>query len=289
MKSLFNRWLPGLTLGAWAAAIFSFAGSNLLNEILAGSFHTYALIAASVMTVGMLIFFFFKMDANCCSAAECGHGLSRSNLGKILSFLVLLLPASAAFWASPAALSKIQMENRMELSVPPSIPKRPNKDTVSTPPKPVDQSGSQQTGPATQQQSKDAEAALNTQDFLTRDESGNIVSEILDLLYAAQDSVLRKDFDGKKISLLAQMMPESSNNPNGNRFKAVRMFMVCCAADARPISTLVEVEKLPDLPEMTWVKIIGTATFPIENGKRMSLIRAEHIEKTEPPKDAMVN
>lgn len=288
MKSLFNRWLPGLTLGAWATAIFGMAGSRqLLNETLVGSFRIYALVAAALMTVGMLIFFFFKMDANCCSAAECGHGLSRSNFGKVLSFLVLLLPASAAFWASPAALSKIQMENRMELSSPPpATPQRPSKQTVSTPPSPPD---SQYKGPATQQQSKDAEAALNTQDFLTRDSSGNIVSEILDLLYAAQDSVLRKDFDGKKISLVAQMMPDSSNNPNGNRFKAVRMFMVCCAADARPISTLVEVEKLPDYPEMTWVKIIGTATFPIENGKRMSLIRAEQIEKTEPPKDAMVN
>jgi uncharacterized membrane protein YcgQ (UPF0703/DUF1980 family) len=64
------------------------------------------------------------------------------------------------------------------------------------------------------------------------------------------------------------------------------MFMYCCAADSRPVATLVEVEKMPDLPEMTWIKIIGTPSFPVENGRRVSVLKAEKVEKTDPPEEA---
>lgn len=115
-----------------------------------------------------------------------------------------------------------------------------------------------------------------------------IVAEVLDLLYAAQDNLLRKDFEGQRVQLIGQFMPDFSNNAAGNRFKAVRMFMTCCAADARPVATLVEAEKLPAFPEMTWVKITGTATFPLEKGRRISVLKAEKIEKAEPLAEAMI-
>ena len=125
-------------------------------------------------------------------------------------------------------------------------------------------------------------------DYLVRTPEGNIVAEVLDLLYAAQDNILRKDFEGKNVELIGQFMPDTSNNAAGNRFKAVRMFMVCCAADSRPVATLVEADKLPDFPEMTWVKITGKPTFPIEKGRRVSVLKAAKVEKTKPPEEAMI-
>ena len=109
------------------------------------------------------------------------------------------------------------------------------------------------------------------------------------MLYAVQDSQLRKDFEGRTVELTAQMMPHKTA-PGGaeNRFKAVRMFMTCCAADARPVATFVEANPLPDLPEMTWVKIVGTATFPVENGKRTAVIQATSVRQTKPPEEAML-
>ena len=83
-------------------------------------------------------------------------------------------------------------------------------------------------------------------------------------------------------------MPDTANNAGGKRFKAVRMFMTCCAADARPVATLVECETLPNLPEMTWVKVTGTATFPIENGRRIAVLKAERVEKSSPPDETML-
>jgi hypothetical protein len=45
---------------------------------------------------------------------------------------------------------------------------------------------------------------------------------------------------------------------------------------------------LPKLPEMTWIKVTGIATFPIENGRRISVLKAERVEKTDPPDETML-
>ena len=125
-------------------------------------------------------------------------------------------------------------------------------------------------------------------DYLQRTPDGRIVAEVLDLLYAAQDNVLRKDFEDKPVQLTGQFMPDKTSANQNKRFKAVRMFMYCCAADSRPVATLVEIDPMPDVPEMTWVKITGKATFPLENGRRISVLKAEKVEKTEPPEEAML-
>jgi len=121
------------------------------------------------------------------------------------------------------------------------------------------------------------------------------VAEVLDLLYAVQDSQLRKDFEGRTVQLIAQMMPSGEKSAAATagsggtaRFKAVRMFMTCCAADARPVSTLVEAPALPDLPEMTWFRIVGKATFPLENGKRVGVLQATSVQQTKPPEESML-
>ncbi|MEI9894638.1 MAG: hypothetical protein WDN28_12310 [Chthoniobacter sp.] len=126
------------------------------------------------------------------------------------------------------------------------------------------------------------------QDYLQRTPDGHIVAEVLDLLYAAQDNALRKDFEGKPVELIGQLMPDATNNASGKRFKAVRMFMTCCAADARPVAVLAEGDTKLDLPEMSWIKITGTATFPVENGKRIAVLKAERVDKCNPPEETML-
>jgi len=227
-----------------------------------------------------LIFALFPADADCCSASECGHGLSRLTLGKILTFLILLLPVSAAAMFSADGFGKNAMLNRGIAT-----------DASSLPPQP--------TGPRT---APDLTLPTNgtpapasagpqppvPQDYLLRTPDGRIIAEVLDLLYAAQDNALRADFENKAVVLIGQLMPDTVNNASGHRFKCVRMFMTCCAADARPVATLVEVSKLPDLPEMTWVKVTGTATFPIENGRRIAVLKADSVEKSSPPDETML-
>ena len=125
-------------------------------------------------------------------------------------------------------------------------------------------------------------------DYLQHTPEGHIVAEVLDLLYAAQDNTLRKDFEGKTVQLIGQFMPDKTSTGGGTRFKAVRMFMTCCAADARPVATLVEAAAPPDFPEMTWVKVTAKSEFPVENGRRISVLKAIKVEKTDPPEEAML-
>ncbi len=314
MNTLFNRWLPCLTLAAWSAILLTFHFTGRVNDFLIPMFRHYVFAAGIVLGLMALAFLFFKADASCCSSAECGHSLSRLATGKILTFMVLLLPITAAAFFTPQAFSRTTMENRGVITdasvlgnaprivaAPPSMP-LPTKDPApapqdNTPPAPApDAAPAANSTAAPTPDAPAAPAATATTpapdpapvDYLQRTPEGHIIAEVLDLLYAAQDNVLRKDFEGKTVVLIGQFMPDKSGGEAAKRFKAVRMFMTCCAADARPVATLVETDKLPDFPEMTWVKITAKSEFPVENGRRVSVLKAEKVEKTAPPEESML-
>jgi uncharacterized repeat protein (TIGR03943 family) len=295
MNTIFNRWLPCLTLAAWSAVLLTFHFNGRVANLLAQQFRIYVPIAGIILGLMALVFLFFKADASCCSSAECGHSLSRLASGKILTFLILLVPLTVAATYAPGSFGKAAIENRgitddyaslgigKPRSLAPAEMPLPTKD--STPPAPEQPVASAPAGSAKPNTQPPAPEPSAT-DYLVRTPDGNIVAEVLDLLYAAQDNVLRKDFEGKRVELTGQLMPDKTSGAQGNRFKAVRMFMYCCAADSRPVATLVEADQLPDLPEMTWIKIIGTPSFPVENGRRVSVLKAEKVQKTDPPEEA---
>ena len=268
--------------------LLHFYFSGRIAAFLHPNFRPYVLIAGLVMAAMTLVFLIFPADANCCASAECGHGLSRLATGKVLTFLVLLLPVTAAAMFSPDGFGKGAMLNRGIITDASGLrPPTTVKNTPLTAPEfPLPSDGNTPASPAPTTSTSAPPPA--PQDYLQRTADGTILAEVLDLLYAAQDNALRKDFEGKKIQLVGQLMPDTSNNANGLRFKAVRMFMTCCAADARPVATLVESDAKQTLPEMTWVKITGTSTFPIENGRRIAVIKATSVEKCPPPEESML-
>ena len=283
MKQLFSRWLPCATLAAWSSVLLYFYFSGRIQAFLHPTFRPYVLIAGLVMAAMALVFLLFPADADCCSSAECGHGLSRYAAGKILTFLILLVPVTAAAMFSPDGFGLSAMLNRGIIDDATGLrPSSAVKDAPLTAPDlPLPTNNNAAPAPA-------ATPPPAAPDYLTRTPDGRIVAEVLDLLYAAQDNALRKDFENKAVVLVAQLMPDTANNASGKRFKAVRMFMTCCAADARPVATLVESDKPPGLPEMTWIKVTGTATFPIENGRRIAVLKAERVEKSAPPEESML-
>ena len=298
MNKLFTRWLPCATLATWSAILIGFYVTGHVRVFLAPEFRIGVLVAGLVMAAMALVFLIFPADASCCSSANCGHSLSRLTSGKVLTFLILLLPITTAAMFSPESFSSNVIKNRgvitdasalagrtrsgppaaVELPLPTNDPTPPAADATATASAPQAPAA---TAPTSQQTPAPA-------DYLQRAADGTILVEVLDLLYAAQDNALRKDFEGKAVQLIGQLMPETANNANGRRFKAVRMFMTCCAADARPVATLVEAETKPPMPEMAWVKITGTSTFPIENGRRIAVLKADKVEATKPPDESML-
>jgi uncharacterized repeat protein (TIGR03943 family) len=289
MNAAFRRWLPCATLATWSAILLTFCVSGRMRGFLTPEFRIGALAAGIAMGVMALVFLLFPADANCCTAAECGHTFSRRATGKIITFLILLLPITTAAMFSPTGYSGNAVKNRVAITDAAQLGAAPRTNTTFKPvelPLPTkDGSPAPASQPAPAQQSQQPPAP---QDYLQRTADGTIVAEVLDLLYAAQDNALRKDFEGKKVQLIGQLMPDTSNNASGLRFKAVRMFMTCCAADARPVATLVESDVKQTLPEMTWIKINGTATFPVENGRRIAVLKATSVEKCPPPEESML-
>ncbi len=282
MNKLFSRWLPCVTLFSWSTVLLYIFFSGRVSAFLHPTFRPYVAIAGFVLAGMALVFVLFPADADCCSSAECGHGLSRLATGKILTFLILLLPVTAAAIFSPDGFGKETMLNRGIVTDASALrPREAAKTPLAAPDLTLPTSGTPPPAPPTAQ-------PATPPDYLTRTPDGHIVAEVLDLLYAAQDNALRADFENKAVELTGQLMPDTANNASGKRFKAVRMFMTCCAADARPVATLVECDTLPKLPEMTWIKVTGTATFPIENGRRIAVLKADKIEKSAPPDESML-
>src|SRR4030095_2986237 len=112
MNTLFNRWLPCVTLAAWSAVLLIFHFNGKVTNLLQPSFRVYLPSAGVLLGVMALAFLFFRADASCCSSAECGHSLSRLASGKILTFLILLVPLSVAATFSPKAVRRTAIENR---------------------------------------------------------------------------------------------------------------------------------------------------------------------------------
>jgi uncharacterized repeat protein (TIGR03943 family) len=314
MTAVFNRWLPGVTLAVWSSVLLTFAIGGRLTAFLAPAYRPWVLPAGIILAVMALVFFLFPADAACCRSAACGHPLSRFGAGKWLTFLILVLPVAVAARYTPMGFSKTAMQNRgivtdasalpalkpssivqpLDLPLPQETPEGPGaKETVTAAPTvattPDATAGSPAPATVTTTTAKAGEAP-SLDSYVQKTKEGYLEAEVLDLLYAAQDNTLRKVFEGKTVQLIGQLMPDPADGaqPGAHRFKAVRMFMTCCAADARPVATVVEAPNLPILPEMTWVRIVGKATFPVENGRRAALLQAETVEKTEPPPESML-
>jgi uncharacterized repeat protein (TIGR03943 family) len=314
MPALFTRWIPSATLAVWSAVLLSTYLTGRVTALLHPSFRPGVLVAGIGLAVLALFIATRTTPPECCADATCTHPLSRSRVGRWISFLILVLPVSIAAWLSPETFSKQAFEQRGITTDATGLgERRPQLNTVDSTgaaasPAPVSvasetantaEKTQEKTNPPTPDKSAEntpatangttaGTAGSAVPEYLQRTPEGYVIAEVLDMLYSVQDSQLRKDFEGVTVQLIAQIMPEKAVEGRAPRFKAVRMFMTCCAADARPVATLVETPALPELPEMTWVKIVGKATFPVENGKRTAVIQATSVQQTKPPEETML-
>lgn len=126
--------------------------------------------------------------------------------------------------------------------------------------------------------------SMDASSYLAKTPDGKILAETIDLLFAAQEPPLRPDFEGKEIEIIGQYLPDRTDPAAPNRFQLLRLFVMCCAADARPIGITVA-GKIPEgLPEMAWVKVEGTATFPKIKGRVFPVVEAKSVKPCKEPK-----
>jgi uncharacterized repeat protein (TIGR03943 family) len=112
----------------------------------------------------------------------------------------------------------------------------------------------------------------------------NVAVEITDLLRAKTVEPLRNFIAGKNVTVVGQFVSGRTEQ----NFRLTRMFIWCCAADARPIHVTVEVSAPVDVPDLQWVKVIGRPEYSFADGHAHLLVKAYSVMPVKAPKDAML-
>ncbi len=267
MSVLVPRLLRSGVLALWAVVLGAMIATGRINAYLHPAFQPWTLAAAIVLGIlALLVLLAPETDAVGCLPAE-----ARSLPAQLLGTLLLTAPLLTAFLGSESSFSATTVRNRTYV-----------QDVTQLP-------GITPVEPALPGETNSAAADLFVgPDGPPKTPTGEVAAEVIDLLYAAQVPEMRPDFENHRVQFIGQLMPARHNNPHGDRYDIIRMFMTCCAADAQPVAVTVEPAAKTTLPEMSWVKVTGTATFPVVGGQSTPLVKDVVIEKTDPPQNTLI-
>ena len=125
--------------------------------------------------------------------------------------------------------------------------------------------------------------------MVPKNSAGQFLLDVPQIFYTAGDEELMDVMEGIPVETVAQVMEETLHNPNGHRLKLFRLFVECCAADARPLSIPIDFgAPPPPYEELGWVKVIGTLHYSEEDGDIVPLLQVETMEPTPEPMDMMM-
>jgi uncharacterized repeat protein (TIGR03943 family) len=256
----------------WGVVLLYFQLSGRIASYLHPAFHVYTAISGVVLVLlSIAILLTFPESGDPC---DCDHGHSSKPLsGGIMAIVLLTVPVLAATKISQSSFGVTTVMNRGLIG---DIADLPGYTPLYDPGLPRED-GSISEG-----------TMMDPSLYLQRNQSGQIVAQTVDLLYAANDADMRSDFENQPVELTGQFLTAKNSNPNGDRFQLVRLFVMCCAADARPVAIQIQAPAGTTFPEMTWIRVTGTATFPLEGGRRNPLVLADSISETEPPRETFV-
>jgi uncharacterized repeat protein (TIGR03943 family) len=118
-----------------------------------------------------------------------------------------------------------------------------------------------------------------------KNESGCYEFNLMELYFAVGDPELQKLIDGMKVETEGRLVMEKENNESGKRRRLYRLFITCCAADARAVPIILDFgdTSIPTLEENAWVKVSGVVTFPVERGAAQVVLQTATCEPKEAP------
>jgi uncharacterized repeat protein (TIGR03943 family) len=288
MSDSARRYLQSGILAVWGGVCVSFVASGRVSSYLHPSFHGWTL-ACGVVLLGLAaaLLLFPAQTAGCCDDHGHQHGhephdcggahVPGSLRGQILSAAILVVPLLVAIPISPSQFGAVAVMNRGLAQSIVDLPGITAPTPFMEPPLPTADGSPGEPGPP-----------ADTGSYLARNEHGEIIASTVDLLYAAHLPEIRSEFENQEVEIVGQFFPARGNNPDGDRFSLVRMFVLCCAADARPVAITVRAPGTEDFPKMSWIKVGGTVRFPIEGGERVPVIDARSVEPSEPPAETFL-
>ena len=311
MRAKLFSLVNGITLIGVGAVLLDFFFTGRLDQYLHPQFRPWTLVAGVIFCVVGIVYAAAKTNARCCiDGEECVHQNANSPVRAVVAFSVLFVPLAAGVALSKDSYDQHAVLNRGFVQDITKLPSRSGSPTARTQndqviptqalgadmderasePLPQD-TPSSQPGPdaAANGATGQANPAVPSPDdgsaqYLPKAADGNVELEVTDLLYAESEDSLRRMFADKTIEVIGQYLPGS----DAKQFKLVRMFIVCCAADARPLAVPVEVSGPMTVTEMGWVKVVGKATFTQKGDRSHVVLQADKVESTDPPAEAML-
>lgn len=275
-----KRLLTSMTLACWSLLMLWFWMSGRVVAYLHPQFHAWVAAAGVLLLLLVPLWWWASGDKqHSCDHCGCQSGHSHGSsgcpgAGAIFSFAVLLLPVTAATVLSPSEFGEAAVRNRGVITDISDVPSASVNFTEGLEDLPAGES------PA-------AVSGEEGVEYFIRGSDGAIKLEALDLLFAAEERSYREQFENQKVSVTGQYVPPADGK-GGTGFDLVRMFVICCAADARPLGVTVVANETVQLPRMGWVKITGTARFVEKNGRLEPRLEAEKIEQVEAPRETFL-
>ena len=274
MTGSLQRYVSAGVLTIWGITLGYFVISGRLTSYLHPSFHIWTAGSAVLLVLLAVGLLSLPEEGHDECEACCDHVHNQQRpVRSGVSAAVLVLPILLAATISPDQFGAATVNNRGYIE---SINDLPSYQPYVEPALP----GSED--------SQSATASGNDGSYIAKNAAGQIKAQTIDLLYAAEEPTMRADFEGKEVEVIGQFMPAHESNTQKDRFNLVRMFIICCAADARPVAITVQTDELDGLAEMSWIKVTGTASFPMEGGRRVPLLVANRVTPCEPPEETII-
>jgi len=274
MALSFQRFMSAGILTVWGVLLTYFFASGRVGSYLHPAFHGWMLVCGIVlllMAVGLLLL----PEVN---PVLCGDepSTTRPGIGKqLVTGTILVIPLLVATVVSPSQFGAAVVKNR---GIVEDISDLPGYQPYTEPALPTADGSLTASVPT----------ASSPADYIPKTAEGLIKAQTVDLMYAAQDESMRKDFENKDVEIVGQFMPGRKNNASGDRFSLVSMFVMCCAADARPVAVNVQTPSPTSMADMSWVKVTGKVKFPVEGGRTVPVVIAESVQPCDPPEESFI-
>jgi uncharacterized repeat protein (TIGR03943 family) len=246
---------------SWAVVMLYFYGSGRIRFYLAPTFHPLCLVGGLLLAVVALFVLLTYQEK-----ADCGHDHSASDaadhetseMHPLASLLLMVLPLVAAVAWTKDSYSIEALEHKALYDDPPAVnPFLTNRQ------------------PLTMEELEKTHR---------KNAAGDVQFHLMELYFAIGDPEMIRLIDGLKVETEGRMVAEKINNPNGTRRRLYRLFITCCAADARALPIVVEFAKEPPAwNENDWAKVTGIIRFPVENGATQAVLDVKSCEKADPP------
>jgi uncharacterized repeat protein (TIGR03943 family) len=283
MQAKVSNIINAVTLIALGTVFLSFCWSGRIDQYLNPLFRPVVLVGGLLTVLVGVTRLLTLPSEHCCSEGSCDHHHVSSLARTLASFGVICVSVLAGSSFSKDAFDQQIFVNRGSIEDDSSLSGQ-YASNAGIPSRAFDRAPSKNGVIRDQIEQLGTTPGASGAGSSARSADDCIAVEVTDLLRARTVEPLRNSIAGKNVAVVGQFVRGSTET----KFRLTRMFIWCCAADARPIHVTVEVSAPVNVPDMQWVKVVGKPEYSIADGRAHLFFRADSVVPIKTPKETML-